>query len=47
MLTLPDAVVLVLVPFGRLFTNATWRKFQLLLVGAVPAPGHGKVAAAW
>ncbi len=44
--TLPDAIVAVLPPFSTLFTNPTWRKAQLLLVGAILAPGQRTVAAA-
>ena len=29
MLTLPDAIVSLLLPFATLFTNPTWRKAQL------------------
>ena len=39
MLTLPDAIVSLLVPFATLFTSPTWRKAQLLLVGAILTPG--------
>ena len=46
MLTLPDAIVAVLVPFATLFTNPTWQKAQILLVGAILAPGQRTVAAA-
>ena len=46
MLTLPNAIVAVLVPFATLFTNPTWRKAQLLLVGAILATGQRTVAAA-
>ena len=46
MLTLPDAIVAVLVPFATLFTSPTWQKAQLLLVGAVLTPGQRTVAAA-
>ena len=46
MLTLPDAIVPVLVPFATLFTNPTWCKAQLLLVGAILATGQRTVAAA-
>ena len=46
MLTLPDAIVFVLVPFAMLFTSPTWRKAQLLLVGAILATGQRTVAAA-
>ena len=46
MLTLPDAIVALLVPFARLFTSPTWRKAQLLLIGAILTPGQRTVAAA-
>ena len=46
MLTLPDAIVALLVPFATLFTSPTWRKAQLLLVGAILTPGQRTVAAA-
>ena len=46
MLTLPDAIVPILAPFATLFSNPTWRKAQLLLVGAILAPGQRTIAAA-
>ena len=46
MLTLPEAIVPLLVPFATLFTNPTWRKAQLLLVSAILTPGKRTVAAA-
>ena len=46
MLTLPDAIVPVLHPFAALFRNPTWLKAQILLVGAILAPGQRTVAAA-
>ena len=46
MLTLPDAIVPILAPFTMLFTNPTWQKAQLLLVGAILTPGQRTVAAA-
>ena len=46
MLTLPDAIVAVLVPFATLFQYRTWLKAQVLLVGAILAPGQRTVAAA-
>ena len=42
---MPDAIVAVLVPFATLFSNPTWRT-QVLLVGAILAPGQRTVAAA-
>ena len=46
MLTLPDVIVPILSPFATLFTNPTWQKAQLLLVGAILTPGQRTVAAA-
>ena len=46
MLTLPDAIVALLLPFATLFTNPTWRKAQVLLVGAILTPGQRTVSAA-
>ena len=46
MLTLPDAIVPLLVPFATLFTSPTWRKAQLLPVGTILTPGQRTVAAA-
>ena len=46
MLTLPDAILPVLHPFATLFRSPTWRKAQILLVGAILAPGQRTVAAA-
>ena len=46
MLTLPDAIVAVLVPFATLFSSPTWRKAQGLLVGAILTPGQRTVTAA-
>ena len=40
MLTLPNAIVPVLSPFATLFRNPTWLKAQVLLVGAILAPGQ-------
>ena len=46
MLTLPDAIVPVLHPFATLFRSPTWLKAQILLVGAILAPGQRTVASA-
>ena len=46
MLTLPAAIVAILAPFATLFTNPTWQKAQLLMVGAILATGQRTVAAA-
>ena len=43
---LPNAILAVLVPFATLFTNPTWRKAQVLLVGAILTPGQRTVTAA-
>lgn len=44
MLTLPDAIVSILMPFATLFSKPTWRKAQLLLVGAILTTGQRTVA---
>ena len=44
--TLPDAIVAILAPFATVFTNPTWQKAQLLLVGAILTTGQRTVAAA-
>ena len=46
MLTLPAAIVPILIPCATLFTNPTWRKAQLLMVGAILTTGQRTVAAA-
>ena len=46
MLTLPDAILPVLHPFATLFRSPAWRKAQILLAGAILAPGQRTVAAA-
>ena len=46
MLTLPDAILPVLIPFATLFRSPTWLKVQVLLVGAVLSPGQRTVASA-
>ena len=46
MLTLPNAIVSVLIPFATLFSTPTWRKAQVLLVDAILTPGQRTVAAA-
>ena len=45
MLTLPEAILPMLAPFARLFTNPTWRKAQLRMVGAILTTGQHTVAA--
>ena len=44
--TLPAVIVTVLLPFEHLFDRRTWRKAQLLVVGAILAPGKRTVSAA-
>ncbi len=46
MLTLPDAIIPILTPFAMLFQNRTWIKAQLLLLGAILAPGQRTVSSA-
>ena len=46
MLTQPAAIVPLLSPFATLFTNPTWQKAQLLLVGAILTTGQRTVAEA-
>ena len=45
-LTLPNAIVSILLPLATQFTHPTWRKAQMLLVGAILTPGQRTVAAA-
>ena len=46
MFTLPEVIVSVLQPFEKLFDPRTWRKAQLLAVGAILSPGKRTVSAA-
>ena len=46
MLTLPGAILPVLIPFATLFRRPTWQKAQVLLVGAILSPGIRTVASA-
>ena len=46
MLTLPDSIVAVLLPFATLFQRRTWIKAQVLLAGAILSPGQRTVASA-
>src|SRR5918999_5874360 len=43
---LPDAIILVWAPFAPLFSHRVWRHAQVLLVGAMLAPGAHTVTAA-
>src|SRR5215212_5862678 len=44
MRTLPTPMIQVLAPFAPLFSKSVWQHVQLLLVGAVLAPGKRTVA---
>ena len=43
---LPEAIILVLAPFAPLFSPRVWRHAQVLLLGAMLAPGARTVTAA-
>ncbi len=44
--SLPASIILLLQPFAALFDARTWRKAQVLLVGAILAPGKRTVSSA-
>ena len=44
--SLPDSMVVLWQPFAELFDARTWRKVQVLLVGAMLAPGKRTVSSA-
>src|SRR5919199_2653919 len=44
MRTLPTAMIRVLTPFAPLFSRRVWQHAQVLLVGAILAPGKRSVA---
>ena len=44
--TLPEVIVSLLLPFEPLFNPRTWRKAQLLTVGAILSPGKRTVSSA-
>jgi hypothetical protein len=44
--TLPTAMIQVLAPFAPLFSKRVWRNAQLLLAGAILAPGRRTVSSA-
>jgi hypothetical protein len=46
MRTLPTVMIQVLAPFAPLFSRSVWQHVQLLLVGAILAPGKRTVASA-
>ena len=43
---LPEAIIRVLAPFAPLFSPRVWPHAQILLLGAIPAPGPRTVTAA-
>ena len=44
--TLPEVMASLLLPFEHLFDPRTWRKAQLLTVGAILSPGKRTVSSA-
>ena len=44
--TLPAVMVTLLLPFEHLFDPRTWRKAQLLAMGAILSPGKRTVSSA-
>ena len=44
--TLPEVTVTLLLPFEHVFDPRTWRKAQLLVVGAIRSPGKRTVSSA-
>ena len=46
MRTLPTSIIRVLAPFGPLFSERVWQHVQVLLAGAVLAPGKRTVSSA-
>jgi hypothetical protein len=46
MRTLPTTMIRLLAPFAPLFSERVWQHVQLLLVGAILAPGKRTVASA-
>ena len=46
MLLLPADIVALLTPFAPLFSRPVWRHVQVLLVGAILAPGRRMVSTA-
>ncbi len=46
MRTLPTEMIQVLAPFAPLFSKRVWRHVQVLLTGAILAPGKRTVASA-
>jgi hypothetical protein len=46
MRTLPGGMIRVLLPFAPLFSKSVWGHVQVLIVGAILAPGKRTVASA-
>src|SRR5438045_1922265 len=46
MLTLPSEFTAIILPFAPLFFNGVWRRAQILLIGAILAPGKRTVTSA-
>ena len=46
MFTPPDAIIPLLLPFSTLFQQRTWRKAQILLVGAILSPRKRTITSA-
>ena len=46
MLTLPDEIINLFEPFEILFHTPTWKKVQILLIGAILSPGKRTVSSA-
>ena len=46
MRTLPTQMIRVLVPFATLFSKRVWQHAQVLLAGAILAPGRRTVSSA-
>jgi len=44
--TLPDTMIRLLPPFGPLFSRSVWQNAQVLLMGAILAPGRRTVSSA-
>ena len=46
MLTLPDEIIDLIRPFAMLFHSRTWKKAQILLIGAILSPGKRTMSSA-
>src|SRR5215207_5017018 len=46
MRTLPEGIIRVLIPFAPLFSKSVWGHVQVLIIGAILAPGKRTVASA-